>query len=300
MRCAILTIAALSYGLILWGLPSAEAGQLDEKVQALEQKLDAIQETYLVNNQQVASALARSQAMSEEFSQIKGQMETNRHLISSQQDDLMRLLTELEHRIQAIEDRMAIFSSQISIALRKVSPEVAAEGDLYQKGLDLVGTSKYLEAAATFESFVKKYPKSQFVANAHFWIAECFYSARDLKRAIKEFQRFIKKYPRNDKVPEAILRQGDSFYELAMPEDARAFYQKVIQDYPGGTAAARAKEKIAMIDERKAEARKKPVSSYPLETIEQQRDRMKGKETEAQPQNEQTKKRRRRPPLRDF
>ena len=255
---------------------------------------------HLINNQQVASALARSQAMREEFNQIKGQMEANRHLIESQQDDLVRLVTELEYRIQAMEDRMAIFSSQVSMALRKISPEVAAEGDLYQKGLNLIEASKYLEAATSFKSFVKKYRKSQFVPNARFWIAECYYSMRDFKRAIKEYQKFIQKHPRHDKVPEAILRQGDSFHELGLPTDARAFYEKVVQDYPRTTAAILAKEKIARINERKSEARKKPLSSYPAETIEQQRSRMKGNETTTKPQVSPTKKRRRRAPVRDF
>lgn len=271
-----LAIAAATIS--LFAANAAQANPDDARVKALEQKVDAIQDTYLRNNQQIASSLARSHAIESEFTQLKGQIETNKHLIEQQHGDLLRQITGLDHRIQAIEDRMAIFSSQLSKALGTVSPDVAKEGELYQKGLDLVDKAKYLEAAAVFQKFLKQYPKSQFVPNARYWIGECTYSVRDLQQSIKAFQTFVEKHPRNPKVPEAILRQGDAFNELGMPDEARAFYQKVIQSYPKNAAAERARAKIKRLDERKAAAAGTPpgLGSYPNETLDQRRQRLRG------------------------
>ena len=257
------------------------AGSADDRLKALENKVDSIQRTYLKNNQQVAAALSQSTAAKSEFGSLKGQIDANNHLINKQYDSLMRRITELDNRIQAIEDRMAIFSTQLTKALGKVSPSTAKEGQLYQEGLDLIEQSKYLEAAAVFETFVEKYPKSQFVPNARFWIGECFYSSRDLKRSIKEYQVFIEKHRRHEKIPDAILKQGDSFNELGMPDEAKAFYQKVVKDYPNTKAAGQAQAKINRLNQKKADALApgSKLGSYPTQTLEQQRSKMnKGKQ----------------------
>ncbi len=254
--------------------PPALAADDSARVRALEQKVTTMEKTRMSNNAQIATALSQFGALQDEFGGLKGQIETNKHLINSQSQDLSKRLTALDHRISSIEDRLQIFSTQLSKALGKVAPEAAAEGDLYQKGLDQVSASKYLEAAATFESFLKKYPKSNFAANARFWIAECFYSMRDYQRAIKEYQNFIEKYPRSEKVPECIVKQGNSFYELGMMEEARAFYDQVTAKYSQSAAASEARERIARIEAKKnqtAGAGQQNLGSYPEQTIQQQR-----------------------------
>ncbi len=254
----------------------ALAGGDEARIRSLESKVSVMEKTRMTNNQEIASALSRFGALQDEFSGLKGQIQTNEHLINTQYQDLGKRLTELDHRIQSIEDRLQIFSTQLSKALGKVAPQAAAEGDLYQKGLDQVGNSRYLEAAATFESFIRKYPKSNFAQSAKYWIAECFYSMRDYQRAIKEYQNFIDKYPRGEKVPEAVVKQGNSFYELGMIDEARAFYDQAVAKYPASAAAAEARDRIARIEARKNQS--KPTStagSYPEKTVQQIRDSQK-------------------------
>jgi tol-pal system protein YbgF len=261
--CLLVAVSSAAY---------AKSGD-DARVQALEQKVAGMQKTSMSNNQQVASALSRFGALQDEFAQLKGQIETNTHLVNTHYTDLGKRLSDLDHRIQSIEDRLSIFSAQLSKALGKVAPDAAAEGDLYQKGLDLIASSQYLEAASTFETFVRKYPKSEFVASAKLWIAECFYSMRDYQRAIQEFQKFIEKYPRHEKIPESILKQGNSFYELGMFNEARAFYEQVLSSYPNSAVAVQAKERIGRIERKNnqtgAAQQGAGIGSYPTETLEQ-------------------------------
>lgn len=301
MRRSIVATATL----LVFASPSAGFARTpEERFRELEQKILSLQQTYTANNQDIASTLARSQTIQEEFGVLKGQVESNRHLLSSQNEEQMRLINELDHRIQAIEDRLGIFSSQLSKALSKVAPEAAAEGDMYQKGLDEVNASKYLEASSTFETFIKKYSRSQFAADAQFWIGECFFSMRDYQRAIKEFQAFIDGYHRDPKVPDALLRQGDSFYELGMLDESSAFYEKVLQTYPTSTAAAKAQAKKAKIKERKAAkggvATSSPLGSYPAETLEQKRMRLRSAPPTTDSSTSNAKDRKPRIPEGDF
>lgn len=255
----------------------AQAKPVDERVDQLEKKIEGLQNTYMNNNADTASAIAKAQSVGQEFDILKGQVEANRHIIESQRDDLTRSIESLDRRLQAVEDRLDIFASQLSQALSKVAPKEAAEGDQYQASLKLADDGKYLEAAAGFQSFLQKYPKSPFAANATKWIAECFYSLRDFQRAIKEYQTFIDKFPQDTLVADAVLKQGNSFFELGMANEAQAFYEKIVSKYPSSQAAAQAKSKLAQMKGQKPAGGAGAVSSglgdYPAETIEQRNQR---------------------------
>lgn len=250
---------------------SLSAKSSDDRIAELEKRLANLQKTYMTNNQDVASSVARAQGIHDEFSSLKGQVDANAHQLKAQNEELMKLISDLQNRMQSMEDRIDLFSSQVTSALGKVAPGAAAEAENYQKALDLANSSKYLEAASAFEAFTRKFPKSSYLSSAREWIAECFYSSRDYKRAIKEFQTFIEQFPKDSKVPSAVLKQGNSFYELGMLEEAKAFYEKILSSYPNSTAASQAKAKLARIENKKSAT---GSGSYPEETIEQQRKRL--------------------------
>lgn len=271
--------------ILCWPVINAQAKSTEDRLSDLEKRLSAVQQTYLTNNADIASAIARSETIQQEFSSVKGAVETNKYLIEGQRQELMRRMQELEHRLQSIEDRLEIFSVQINQAVGKVSPQAADEGSLYQRALTKSNQGDYLGAVADFQTFLKKYPKSKFAPNAKYWIGECYFSMKDFKRSIKEFQLFIESSPRNEKVPSAILKQGASFYELGMLDDAKAFFEKVIKDYPRAPEASEAQAKLDRINKKQAggatattapsPATGSAVSSYPTETIQQQRQKYK-------------------------
>ncbi len=260
---------------------NAEAKSVDDRVDALEKRLESIQRTYFKNNADVASAIARSQTVQEEFKSLKGAVDANRHIMANQRRDLERTMLDLEHRLAAIEDRLQIFSTQITAALKKISPDVAKEGDLYQQGLEKFNSGEYLSAAATFQSFIKKYPKSPFVVNAQYWIGESFYAVKDFKRAIKEFQKVIKESAKHEKGIAALKKQGDCFYQMGLLEEAKAFYEKVIKEFSESAQALQAKNKIELIEQKLKEKQaakaleEQNPTSYPTQTIQQQQEKFK-------------------------
>lgn len=296
----------------------------DQRITELEKQLVNLQKTYLNNNQEAVSAVARAASVQDEFAAVKGQVEAVDHQLRVQKEEYMRLIQDLQTRLQAIEESMGNFSGGTD-ALSKGSSQITVEAEGYQKALALANRAQYLEAASAFESFLQKYPKSPQAPSAKFWVAECFYSVRDYKRAIKEFQAFIEKNSRNPKVPEAILKQGNSFYELQLLDEAKAFYQKVIQAYPSSIEASQAKTKLSRIEAKKsskAESLSSPgtsgsqgspanlsnpsimsgTSSYPTETVVEQRQKMLGKPATTGAEQSTTTKEKKRPaiPQREF
>lgn len=304
-------VGLLTAVLILTLHSAATAKESDDRIGDLERHISTLEKTYMTNNQDVASAVSQIQTFQAEFSGVKGEVEAVSHQLQSQHEEMMRLISDLQARVQSIEEGMGTFSSQVASGTGKTNPAAGAEAESYQKALALANSSKYLEAAAAFTAFVDKYPKSQSTPNARFWIGECFYSARDYKRAIKEFQNFIEKSPKNQKIPEAVFKQGSSFYELGLLDEARAFFEKIVTSYPQSTEAAKAKAKLSRIDERKSGKTpntSKPAAgyepqpptssqgSYPTETIEQQRQKMSGGSAEPVPMKEETQRKTGLPP----
>lgn len=285
MKIFVLTLIAIC----MLASPALAKGTPEDRIKELEQQISSLQKTYMTNNQDIVSSVSKMESVRDEFAVLKGQVEANSHLIKAQREEINRLVNDLQTRVQTIEDRMSVFTGQATSAISKTNPQAGAEAETYQRAMDLASSSKYLEAASAFESFLQKYPKSQFAPAAKYWVGESFYLARDLKRSIKEFQNFIEKYPKDPKVKNAVLKQGHAFYEMQMMDEARAFYEKVASAYPNTVEGKQAKDKIAKIDARKGIVAKgskavpeatapqtvgDSITAYPTETIEQKRQKM--------------------------
>lgn len=249
-------------------LAKTDSTRLDE----LEKRLRDIELTYLQNNAGLASAIAKVNASDAELQKINGEIDANRHLLRTQQLTLQKLFLDVTHRMQILEERMQVVSEQVTKAIASISPKVAQEGKLYQLALSKIEEGSYLEATAEFQRFLTKFPKSSFAPGARYWIAEAYFSLRDWQKAIKEFQSFLSKHPKHEKANEALLKQGISFKELSLNEDAKIFLNKLIQSAPSSPEALRAKELITEMDQVKmAPTPSAETSSYPSQTLEQQR-----------------------------
>ncbi|MBI4126365.1 MAG: tol-pal system protein YbgF [Deltaproteobacteria bacterium] len=274
-------------GCLLLVTSAAMADTTSQRLDELEKKIQQIEQTYLTNNQDVASAVARAEALSRESTEFQGAIQTNQHLIETQRQETQKLYHDLDLRLEALEERLSLLSVQMSDALRKVNPTVAAEGDAYQAGLSKIQSANYLEAIAQFNAFLKKYPKSSLAPLAQYWIAESYGSLRDWQRAIKEYQKVIDKYPKHEKTRQALLGQGTCFVELGMLDEAEVFFQKVHELFPKTAEANQALEEIKKLADRRAQATQgekiENMTSYPEATLLEERQ----KEEQAPPPNSQ-------------
>ena len=64
-------------------------------------------------------------------------------------------------------------------------------------------------------------------------------------QAIAKFYDLGTTYPEGEKTPAALWEQGQLFLELKDEPDARIVFSRLIRDYPGSPEAARARQKLA-------------------------------------------------------
>lgn len=124
------------------------------------------------------------------------------------------------------------------------SPAAAdvSESQAYKAAKQVYDEGDWDEANRRFEAFLKKFPASQLVDNARFWIGEIYYNQGLFKKAIIEYQTVIEKYPNGNKVPAAYLKQGISFHSLGENPNARLAMQELIRKFPDSNEAGIARQ----------------------------------------------------------
>jgi tol-pal system protein YbgF len=125
-------------------------------------------------------------------------------------------------------------------------PPSDAEG-LYDKAFQLFRGGKFEAARVEFNSYLKRYPKTDLADNAQFWLGECYYSEKRYQEAIAAYEKTIKDYPTSDKVSSAMLKQGMAFVELGDKTAGKILLKKVIKGYPQSNQAKIARNKLTRI-----------------------------------------------------
>lgn len=221
----------------------AHAGDIktvEKRVDQLDLALRQLQNSEIQKSANLANALAVMESLKGDVAQLKGAIETNQHIIETSLERMNRVERDMTHRLESMEERMAIYEKQLGIAIAKISPSTGKETQDFQKALDQVTAGQYLTGVATFRQFMKQYPKSGLRDSAQYWIGECYFSLNDYQKAIQEFQVVIDQYPKSDKVAGSLLKQGQSFSALGMTDEAKLFLGKVIKSFPNTAEANKA------------------------------------------------------------
>ena len=114
----------------------------------------------------------------------------------------------------------------------------------YLKAFGLYSANNFQGAIESFESFLKNDPKSDYAANAAYWIGECHYTLSDLPKAKEAFQKVVDNYPKSSKTPDALLKLGYTLSAMKEKEQAMSVFEKIITSYPSSPAAIKARERL--------------------------------------------------------
>jgi outer membrane protein assembly factor BamD len=119
-------------------------------------------------------------------------------------------------------------------------------------------TGKWNAAQTNLERITLELPPGDtLIPIAHFRLAECYFAQKNNLQATREFRRVSDDTPNHPLAPEALLRAGDAFADLwrrpeldpSYGQSARATYQELLNRYPDTAAAAKAKARMAELDE---------------------------------------------------
>lgn len=131
----------------------------------------------------------------------------------------------------------------------KVYPHTAY---LYQAH-SLLGQCYYhqnIQARALYEfDLVLNAPGgNNFQDEALYWSGEVYFGAGDFNKSIELYQRLIDDNPSSKYLPYAIYARGWSYYKLGLLDEAERSFRNTIARYPLGKTAAEAKFRIGEIE----------------------------------------------------
>jgi tol-pal system protein YbgF len=138
---------------------------------------------------------------------------------------------------------------------REVAREQATAGSVdvperseYLGLLDGVARKDCARVVPQLNGFAASHKDSALSDNALYWAARCYAAKGDQNQAIAKFYDVVTKYPKGDKAPAALWAQGNLFVGMGDSPDARLAFSKLIRDYPQSDEAARARQKLAELE----------------------------------------------------
>lgn len=187
---------------------------------------------------------------------------TNQRLdrLQQEQQDLSRQLLALENQLRQLQEQLrnqpAVNTpapykptEMVTPASQKAELDPLQSGadpaagagasptDIYLKAFTDYASGRFDEAIIGFRRFIERFPHNDFSGNAQFWLGECYYSQRQLNRALTEFSLVAEQYPDSNKAPDALLKMAGIYQELNQPDRQRQTTTRLLDGYPQSGAA---------------------------------------------------------------
>jgi tol-pal system protein YbgF len=231
--CSRSTVCFVSC-LILSGCASSDL--MVKRLAEAEAKIEHLIQTDKKNEQRV--------------NELNGQIQTLDDRIKGS-DAQLKLLQGSVREVRVMQDELATRGAQtVTPKIAVVNPEPPPKNRdsgppaEYLKAFGLYSANNFPAAIEAFELFLSHTPKSDYAANAVYWIGECHYSLSDLPKAMIDFQKVLDNYPKSSKAPDAMLKRGYTLAAMNERDKAMRTFEELIRAYPSSPAAAKARERL--------------------------------------------------------
>lgn len=128
---------------------------------------------------------------------------------------------------------------------KKTAPtSFATPREHYNYAFRLLNQTQYDEAAASFASFIKKYPKDPLVGNAYYWQGETYYIRRDYVNAADSFRQGFETMPNGPKAADNLLKLALSLDAMKRSKEACIVLGQISAKFKtsGSTAVTKAEQ----------------------------------------------------------
>ena len=219
---------------------------LAQRVEALEAKSAGLADLFR-DVEQIKSDIAK----------LRGQYEVLTYELEQAQKRQRDLYLDLDSRVRRLEGGPGAPGSPANPAVPPPAgdsgaapgPVAAADPAAEQKGYDAALESfksgNFGAAVASFQSFIRAYPKSPLAPSAMYWAGNAQYAQREFRAAIATQRQLIATYPDSQKLPDALLNIASCQVELGELPAAKRTLEEVVAKYPTSEAATKARQRLS-------------------------------------------------------
>lgn len=225
--------------------------QLEVRALKLEEAL-LKQETIIEQQtRSLLDLLGQIDALSDEIRKLRGQNEELAHGLRDAEKREKDFYVDLDTRLRRFEpaEGGAPDDSDPAAEQAPVDPhDIAAENRAFESAYGLFKGGSHANAALAFQEFLKKYPESVHVPNAHYWLGNALFVLNDHQGAFDAYQELLKAFPGSPRTADALLGIAECQQELKQDAAARKTLKQLIAKHPSSEAAAKARELLATLE----------------------------------------------------
>jgi tol-pal system protein YbgF len=225
------------------------------RVDQLEQQLSQRLERLESKDAALVDMFRDVELIKADLARLRGQYEVQAYELEQAQKRQRDLYLDLDGRLRKIEggpgaaaanaDSTPATAAGTAPAAAARPGDAASEQRAYDSALEQFKSGSYPAAIASFQTFVKTYPKSPLAASALYWVGNAQYAQRDFRAAIATQRQLLSTYPDSQKIPDALLNVASSQVELGDAAGARRTLDEIVAKYPTSEAAGKAKQRIS-------------------------------------------------------
>lgn len=227
-QATIFFISVASFALTA---PSAFAGRM-----SYEQRLDQLERANQVN----VELLNKVSELQDEVARLRGILDEQQHelgMINKRQESLFG---DLDQRLDNISQNTGTEKKKLKEAVENntkiSSASVVDDITAYNMAYDLVSNRKFEEAQIALSDFIWRYPNSELVANAHYWIGEIHLQnwrsnksdTLSLTKAKDSFNYVGSNYKEHHKSADSMVKLGMIAQEEGDTDRAKQIYKSII------------------------------------------------------------------------
>lgn len=137
---------------------------------------------------------------------------------------------------QTVSNPPAKSATPVTPAAQPVKNGVS-DSKAYRDAFALVRARDYAAAVVAFKAFVRDYPSSARVANAHYWMGEIYHAEQKLELAREAFALVLGQFPEHPKAPHAAYKLGVIYSELGDQARSVEYLDYVLKNHPNSNVA---------------------------------------------------------------
>ncbi|MFC5428748.1 tol-pal system protein YbgF [Paraburkholderia denitrificans] len=206
---------------------------LRAKTDNLGSQLSAAQRTILDQSNRIDQ-------LTQQIATLRGQNEDLANQLSTVQKQQKDYYTDLDARLKKFEPQQ----QTVDGVQGTVQP---GETDAFNAASQQFRSGDFKTAAASFRSFIAKYPQSPYQPTAQYWLGNALYALKDYKGSTTTWQNVVKNYPQHPRAPEALLAIANNQIEQGQKAAARRTLEQIVSQYSGSDVAQTAQSRLSQL-----------------------------------------------------
>ena len=237
----LVALAVMTVSTQVWAISDTQYDVLFDRVERMEREMMGVQRKIYSGSGINGSAPVPTVSLDGLYTQIDDQkaiiqelttkIETLEFNQKQLEEKLAKMNADIDVRFNLLE-KSGVKSSGTSTTSSSSSSKNGDAQVAYDKAYNAMKKGDYKTAEAGFTAFMKKYPKSDLVGNANYWLGETYYVRKQYEQAVGVFADGFTKYKNNSKAPDNLLKLGLSMKALKRNSDACTAFKELPTAFP--------------------------------------------------------------------